>query len=145
MTIDSKFLRIAHRKNKISQTCWEHFSVFFLKICEVMSYDCSQIIIVNIVIAIDIEHLSSYRAHINVLWYFYLDVAEGVNFLRVNSSHTPHLGLLPTESYVTHIINNQHLYISWYFIFILVHQCLSYLHFNSYELGQRQLVSKLLN
>jgi hypothetical protein len=50
------------------------------------------------------QKLSSYRAHIHVLWYFYLGVAEGVNLLRISSSHTPHLGLLLTESYVTHII-----------------------------------------
>jgi hypothetical protein len=73
MTIDSKFLRIAHRKNKISQICWEHFSVFFLKICEVMSYDCSQIIIMNIVIAIDIEHSIDIRLDQDLEWFLFLE------------------------------------------------------------------------
>jgi hypothetical protein len=72
MTIDSKSLRIAHRKNKISQICWQHFSVFFLKICKVMSYDCSQIIIVNIVIAINIEHLIDIRLDQDLEWFLFL-------------------------------------------------------------------------
>ncbi len=69
MTIDSKSLRIAHRKNKISQICWQHFSIFFLKVCKIMSYDCSQIIIVNIVIAINIEHSIDIRLNQCLEWF----------------------------------------------------------------------------
>ncbi len=78
MTIDSKFLRITHRKNKISQTCWEHFSLFFLKICEVMSYDCSQIIIVNIVIAINIEHSIDIRLDQDLEWFLFLECLTNI-------------------------------------------------------------------